>query len=93
MLQNDFEYCAGQFRPEPLRGHKFLVYKTNLDRATAHIKAQDTVRTLADRLPQYFHDVVATGLKGLYTVPHGSPNIGGEAHANRHRENQNSWQP
>ena len=69
MLQNYFEYRAGQFRPELLRGHKLLVYKTDLDRATADTKAQDTVRTLANRLPQYFHHVVATGLKGLYAVP------------------------
>src|SRR5437016_14606187 len=93
MLQNDFEYCASQFRPEFLRGHEFLVHKTDLDRATADIKAQDAVRALADRLTQYFHDVVATGLKGLYSVPRGSVNRGRETQVDRHRDNQNSWHP
>jgi len=72
MLQNDFEYSAGQFGPELLGGHKSLVYKTDLNRATTDVETQNAVRSLADWFAEDFQDVVTTALERLYSIPRGS---------------------
>jgi hypothetical protein len=83
MLQNDFEYSASQFRPEPLGSDKSLIYKTDLDRATADIKAQNAVRTLANGFTKYFQDVVTVALKRLYSVPRSRADIRRETGASK----------
>ena len=69
MLQDDFQYGTGQFRPQSLTGHKLLVYKTDLDRASANIKTQDSFRALPDRLTHDLQDVVAMSLEWVDSVP------------------------
>ena len=69
MLQDDFQYGTGQFRPQSLTGHKFLVYKADLNRASANIKTQDSFGTLADGLTHDLQDVVAMSLEWFDSVP------------------------
>ena len=87
MLQDDFKDGAGQLGPEPFGRDESLADETDLNRATADAKAQNSVGSFGDGLTKDFGDVFSPALERLDSVPRRSPDITCETCENKHRPN------